>query len=58
MEVNQLEDDRTYEMRAFFDSSKRKAALEIRDNSISKKLIFNYETDEIFSMTCIKKFMI
>ncbi|CAF0710186.1 unnamed protein product [Brachionus calyciflorus] len=50
VEVNQLEDDRTYEMRAFFDSSKKKAALEIREDGLFKKLIFNYETDEIYSM--------
>lgn len=53
--MNQLEDDKSYEMQAFYDYSKKKATLDLRENSVWKRLIFNYETDEIYLLTC-KKF--
>lgn len=52
VEVNMKEDEKTMEMRAFYDYSKRKAAVEIKEDKIIKKLIFNYETDEIYVLTC------
>lgn len=39
-------------MQAFYDLSKKKAALDLREDNIWKKLIFNYETNEIYSLIC------
>ncbi|RNA21595.1 hypothetical protein BpHYR1_049384 [Brachionus plicatilis] len=40
VEVNQLEDDKSYEMQAFYDYSKKKATLDLRENSkFSSKLV-------------------
>lgn len=52
VEVNQLEDDTTYEMQAYYDYSKKRASLDFKENNIWKKLIFNYETDEIYLLIC------
>ena len=47
-----LEEQKSQEMLIYYNYDYRKAALEIRDNNTITKHIFNFDTDEIFSITC------
>ena len=35
-----------------YNSKLQKAFIEIKENNQANKLIFNFDTDEIFSITC------
>ncbi len=52
VEVNWQDEKRSTEMRVFFDSSVKRAAVEMKENNTITRLIFNYETDEIYKLTC------
>jgi hypothetical protein len=52
VEVNFANEKRTSDMNIHFDSSKNRASIEIKEKNSIKKLIFNYETDEIYQLTC------
>ena len=52
IETNLELDGRTQEMRLFYDFNQRKAAIELKEDNQYYKLIFNYETDEIFELNC------
>ncbi len=54
VETNLDVDGRTQEMRLFYDYDQRKAAIELKEDNQFYKLIFNYETDEIFELNCKK----
>ena len=53
VEVNFVNEKRTSDMNIHFDSSKSRASIEIKEKNSIKTLIFNYETDEIYQLTCI-----
>jgi len=50
--VNHVEEQRTTEMELSYNYNLRKAYLEMKRNNSANKLIFNFDTDEIFSIKC------
>ncbi|CAF0875761.1 unnamed protein product [Brachionus calyciflorus] len=51
VEVNTEGDLKMSEMRYYYDYDQRKAAIETRQNNMNTRLIFNYQTDEIYELT-------
>jgi hypothetical protein len=58
VEVNYVNEKRTSDMYIYYDSSKNRASIEIREKNTIKTLIFNYDTDEIYQLTCIWLFLL
>jgi hypothetical protein len=56
VEANLELDGRTQELRLFYDYDQRRAAIELKEDNQYYKLIFNYETDEIYELNCKKKY--
>lgn len=52
VELNHVEEQRTTEMEISFNNNLRKAYIETKRNNTAEKLIYNFETDEIFSIKC------
>ena len=52
VEVNYATEKRSSDMRVFYNYGSRLASVEIKENNSIKKLIFSYDTDEIYSLTC------
>ena len=52
VEIN--EKDQNSEMIIYYDFQSRKAALEIKNNMKYEKIIFKYDTNEIFVLKCKK----
>ena len=50
--MNHVEEQRTTEMELSYNYNLRKAYLEMKRNNSANKLIFNFDTDEIFSIKC------
>jgi hypothetical protein len=50
VEVINLDDKRTTEVRLYYDLDQQKAALEKIENNNLNRLIFDYETNEIFQI--------
>jgi hypothetical protein len=55
IEVNSVYEKRTSDLRVFYDFASNRAAIQIAEKNSFKKLIFNYDTNEIYSLTCTKK---
>ena len=54
VEVNLKEEQKSIEMMISYNYDYKRAFIEIRDNNTINKLIFSFDTDEIYSITCIK----
>ena len=50
IEINYLTENRSATTRWFYDREARKAAIEVVERGKMSKLIFNYETDELFEI--------
>lgn len=50
VEINIENQNRMTEMRYFYDFEQRKAAILTRESNTDTKLIFNYDTDEIYEL--------
>ena len=54
VEVNTEGDNKQFELRYYYDYDRRKAAIETRQNNMNIRLIFNYDTDEIYELKSLK----
>lgn len=50
VEINIENQNRMMEMRYFYDYEQRRAAIITRESNTDTKLIFNYDTDEIYEL--------
>lgn len=50
VEINLVNEKRTSSQKWYFDGPNRQAALDIRENDQINKLIFNYETNEVYEI--------
>jgi len=55
VEVNHVEEQRSTEMEISYNNNLRKAFIEMKRDNSATKLIYNFDTDEIYSIKC-KKF--
>jgi hypothetical protein len=60
VEIHMPEKQQSIEMQLFYDYNQRKAAVEVKGDNKFDKLIYNYETNEIFVLQCkhIKTFLL
>lgn len=50
VEINIVNQNRSSNQRWYFDNSDRKAAIDIKQDNQISKLIFHYETDEVYQI--------
>lgn len=55
VEVNTEGDNKQIELRYFYDYDRRQAAIETRQNNMNTRLIFNYDTNEIYELKSLLK---
>lgn len=53
-EINIINENRTVNQKWLFDGPNRKAAIDIIEKDTIKKLIFNYETNEVYEIKALK----
>jgi hypothetical protein len=52
VEIKMVEKKEAIEMQLFYDYNARRAAVEVKGENKYEKLIFNYETNEIYELKC------
>jgi len=54
VEINVVNENRTVNQKWMFDGPNRKAAIDITEKDTIRKLIFNYETNEVYEIIALK----